>query len=193
MCEQNKTETRKLKIFISHFAKLRIYYLSYSQLQKERCAALTHHQSRKKSIHSAVALFRRRTLAHQPVKQAPFLYVFRASRGKREISVKKALGTRPTQGEEHEKLNPSICKYLASHKFHPLAKELKLILKTGICSMRQCHVQHIQTYHLINKEALTELCSVLKHGRSGQSTREVKGKHCEGGRSPRYRDETSTL
>ena len=49
---------------------------------------------------------------------------FRARRGKREISVKKALGTRPTQGEEHEKFNPSICKYLASHKFHPLAKEL---------------------------------------------------------------------
>lgn len=172
MYEQNKTETRKLKIFISHFAKLRIYYLSYlinfflqSTLERAMCCPNSS-PVWEKSIHSAVALFRGRTLAHQPVKQAPFLYVFRASRGKREISVKKALGTRPTQGEEHEKLNPSICKYLASHKFHPLAKELKLILKTGICSMRQCHVQHILTCHLTNKEALTVLCSVLKHGRS---------------------------
>lgn len=130
MCEQNKTETRKLKIFISHFANLRIYYLSYlinfflqSTLERAMCCPNSS-PVWEKSIHSAVALFRRRTLAHQPVKQVPFLYVFRARRGKREISVKKAPGTRPTKGEEHEKLNPSICKYLASHKFHPLAKEL---------------------------------------------------------------------
>ena len=131
MCEQNKTETRKLKIFISHFAKLRIYYLSYlihfflqSTLEGAMCCPNSSPVQEK--IHSLCScLVQRANIGTLARETGAILICFQASRVKREVSVKKAaLGTRPTQGEEHEKLNPSICQYLASHKFHPLAKEL---------------------------------------------------------------------
>lgn len=126
MCEQNKTETRKLKIFISHFAKLRIYYLSYLinfflQSTLERAMCFPNSSPVQEKIHSLCScLVQKANIGTLARETGAILMCFSGE----QISVKKALGTRPTQGEEHEKLNPSICQYLASHKFHPLAKEL---------------------------------------------------------------------